>query len=449
MQQPGDLNTLPRSTLLASVVLFAIAIGSVFLAPERAVGLGVLIWITAVIPAFLLAHARGLGGATLTLAAGMAAIAVAQAAMAALDPSEATDAAPRLPAVNVAVYVGVAVGIVILVELLYRERRKAAAAALIDRATGLPTERYATMVVEQEFAAAERGRPLTVVMFNLDRLGPLNKRFGNPAGDAVVHAFAKVLKSNTRRENLSARLGGGHFLSVLRDADTAAATVFAQRVVDQMRDVPFPWGRQTVSAGIATFEAGMGSHELLLGAADRALFNAKETGRDSLAVAPDREKRAQIARQAAETARGHSTGTADAVQAKPLAFVVDDDAAVRSAIKGMLAENGWRVWDTGNPLTVVERFAALSVADRPAVIVTDVIMPEMTGMRMIEQIAQIDPDVRVAYMSGYVQGTVSWSGLPGASVAVLSKPFKSAELLGAVNDVTGRTWPAPAPAPAE
>jgi|GEM_PF-2036777 len=444
MQQAPDLNTLPRTTLIASVVLFAIAVGSVFLAPERAVGLGVLIWITAVIPAFLLAHARGLGSVTLTLAGGMAAIAVTQATMSGLDPSEATDAASRLPAANVGVLVAVAIGVAILVELLYRERRKAAAAALIDRATGLPTELYATMVVEQEFAAAARGRPLTVVMFNIDGLGPLNKRFGNPAGDAVVHAFAKVLKSNTRRENLSARFGGGHFLSVLRDADTAAAMVFAQRVVDQMRDVPFSWGRQTVSAGIASFEAGMGSHELLLGAADRALFHAKETGRDSLAVAPDREKRTQLARQAAEAAHRHAADGANASRPRPLAFVVDDDAAARSAIKGMLAENGWRVWDSANPVAVVERFAALPPADRPAVIVTDVIMPEMTGMRMIEQIVQIDPDVRVTYMSGYVQGTVSWSGLPGASVAVLSKPFKSAELVSAVDDVTRRTGPTPA-----
>ncbi len=432
---------LPRTTLAASVILFVIAVGSAFFAPERDIGLGVLIWITAVIPAFLLAHARGLGGVTVTLAAGMAAIAAIQAAAAAIEPGKVAESSARLPAASIGVYVSVAVGILVLVELLHRERRKAAASALVDRLTGLPTQLYATMVVEQEFAAAERGRPLSVVMYNLDGLGTLNKRFGTPAGDAVVRAFAGVLKANTRRENLSACFGDGQFISILREADTPAAVVFAQRVLDQMRDVPFTWGRQTVSAGVASFETGMGSHELLMGAADRALFHAKEAGRDSLAIAPDREKRAEIARQSAASTQVQASDGLAAAPIKPLAFVVDDDAAVRSGIKGLLAGNGWRVWDAGNPLLVIERFAELDPADRPAVIVTDVIMPEMTGIRMMEQIAKIEPDVRVVYMSGYVHGTISWSGMPGANVAVLSKPFPSAALYSAVNEVTGRAAP--------
>jgi len=428
-QQP-----IPRVAFGASLLIAAAAVGSAFLFPERDIGLGVLIWITAVIPAFLLAYARGLGNAAIALAGGMAAIAAIQAFTAAL---ESGDSGTTLPTANGGLFLGVAVGMLVLVEMLHRERTKASETALVDRLTGLPTRQYANMAVEQEFAAAERGRPLTIVMFNIDRLGSIKSRFGVPSGDAVVRAFATVLKANTRKENLSACFGDGQFISVLRESDEKAAMMFAQRVLDEMRDVPFPWGRQTVSAGIGAFEAGMGSYELLIGAADRALAAAKEGGRDSVAVAPDKNARAAIARRSAALAQLHSEGGSATVPEKPLAYVVDDDAAVRSAVKGILAGNGYRVWDAGSPLEAIQRFTEATPGNRPAVIVTDVIMPEMTGMRMVDYIVELDPTVRVVYMSGFVHGNISWTGMPGGTVRAINKPFEMAELIASVNEVLG------------
>ncbi|MDA1081745.1 MAG: diguanylate cyclase [Gemmatimonadetes bacterium] len=429
-QQP-----IPRVAFGGSILIAAIAIGSAFVFPERDIGLGVLIWITAVIPAFLLAYFRGLGGAAVALAASMAAIAGIQASVAALDPAESLDS---LPATSPGLYLGVLIGMVVLVEMLYRERRTADATALVDRLTGLPNRGYVDKSIEQEFAAAARGRDLAVIIFDIDRLDAVNKRLGQPSGDAVIRAFAKVLQANTRKENLSARYGGGQFITVLREADTPAAQLFAQRVLDQMRDIPFSWGRQTVSAGIGTYEAGMGSYELLIGAADRALFRAKESGRDSVAVAPDKVARAAIAQRTADAERDHAAdGGAASAPGPRLVYLVDDDAAVRSAVKGILAGHGFRVWDTESPAAAIKRYVDAAPEDRPAVIVSDVIMPAMTGMRMIEQIAAHNPAVRVVYMSGFVHGDISWSGLPGGTVKALQKPFEMDALIGAVNEMIG------------
>ena len=428
-QQP-----IPRVAFGGSLVLAAIAVASAFLFPERDIGLGVLIWITAVIPAFLLAYARGLGGAAVALASGMAAIAAIEAATAAAETGEI---GASLPAANGGLYLGVAIGMLVLVEMLHREKTKSSESALVDRLTGLPTRQYANMAVEQEFAAADRGRPLAVVMFNIDRLEAINSRFGMPSGDAVVRAFASVLKANTRKENLSACFGDGQFISVLRDADTHSAMLFAQRVLDQMRDVQFPWGKQTVSAGVGAFETGMGSYEFLIGAADRALSYAKEGGRDSVAVAPNKEARAAIARRSAAFAQLHSTGAEATAPEKLLVYVVDDDAAVRSAVKGILGGHGFRVWDSGSPAEAIRRFTEATEENRPAAIVTDIIMPEMTGMRMIDFIVELDPAVRVLYMSGFAHGSISWNGMPGGTVRAINKPFEMADLIRSVNETLG------------
>jgi diguanylate cyclase (GGDEF)-like protein len=418
----------PRASLGFAIVVAVGAIGSAFLFPERESGLGVLLWITAVIPSFLLAYFRGHARVAVLLAASMVALTIIQASAVA---GESPDA---LPPARPALYAMVLVGLLVLIELLDRERRRVEQAGLINPVTGLPNRQYLDLAIQQEFAAAERGRGITVVMFDVDGLSGINSRFGRPAGDFAVNSLAKLVATNTRKENLSAHFDGGRFVSALREATAPEAAAFAQRIIDQFRETPFPWGRATASAGIAEYETGMGSHELLIAAADRAVSRAKAGGRDVLAFAPDKAEREGIARRAADALRGHEPITPPA---RRRIFLVDDDASVRSAIKGMLVQAGFDVWDSADPERVVARYLEVPAAERPAAIIADVLMPGMTGPRMIARIAETDPAVRVVYISGYAQGELAWNGAPGGKVALLAKPFKSEEMLAALHDVLG------------
>ena len=85
--------------------------------------------------------------------------------------------------------------------------------------------------------------------------------------------------------NLSARFGGEEFLTVLLDGDIAGAVRFAERVVAETRALRLASGPLTASAGVATYEEGMGSHEVLVATADRALYAAKGDGRHRVARA--------------------------------------------------------------------------------------------------------------------------------------------------------------------
>ncbi len=431
MQAHLERRPVPAHALAISIASLIVPVVVAFWLPSH-VGsdVGTLIWLTALIPAFLLAYYRGLAGVAIALADGMAVITATQLSLVIFDI-----ASPNWPLLAgiVGVYLGVSVGIAGLAEVLRRERGNAESLAMIDRLTGIPNRRYADMVMEQEFAAAARGSALTLVIFDLDRFKSVNDRFGHAAGDDALQAFAQVLQTNTRKSNLSARFGGEEFISVLRDTDPEAGAMFAQRVRNQTRALEFRWGRMTVSAGVAAYEDGMGTYELLVGAADRALYQAKEGGRDAVFVAPPAEPRAEHRSDRALTPTSFTPVPTPLPQLagwRPAAsvYVVDDDPALLFEMTRVLSGRGYEVWGTSDPAEAILRFAEAPSRDRPSLIITDVIMPTMTGMRMIEQIVRLEPDVKVVYLSAYVHGEISWTGMPGLVVAILEKPIVAATL---------------------
>src|SRR5690606_10606383 len=190
----------------------------------------------------------------------------------------------------VSAYIVIALAIGALSELLHRELARAEARALTDELTGLPNRRWARMTLETEFAAAQRGRPLVVVLFDLDRFKEYNDRFGHAAGDRALRVLAAVLQRNTRRMHLTARIGGEEFLSVLSSTDIAGAQVFARKVREALARVELPTGPLRVSVGVAAYDPVMADPDDLLALADEALYRAKQDGRDRIRVGRPREQ---------------------------------------------------------------------------------------------------------------------------------------------------------------
>lgn len=446
-QQPLQLSAVPPFALAVSVASLAIPVAVVLWFPVwTSNGLGMLIWLTALIPAFLLALYRGFRGVAVSLAGGMPVIVATQVSVVAFS---STKPDWWLLGGIVAVYLAVSLGIGGLSETLLRERQIAQAMALVDSLTGLPNRRHLEIALAGEFASAERGHAMALVMFDLDNFKAVNDKHGHSAGDRTLQAFAKILRGNTRAENLSARFGGEEFVTVLRDVTQEQAEIFAARVLDETRAWPLPWGSQTVSAGVAGYQAGMGSYELLLGAADVALYRAKEAGRDCVCVAETMDRSAVTATLLADGAAPQMPLRV-VPNSSALIWVVDDSEHMRNVLKGMLARGGYAQWITSDPTEAVRRFATASPGERPDVILADVIMPEMSGPRMIAEMMKLSRDVRVIYMSAFVQSVMSWNGTPGAHVAFLEKPIPMEalfvaleQMLGADGEIAGSTTPAP------
>ena len=425
MPRPDLERSVSRGIFVASSTLALVAIASTFVVRERAVGMVALLWIAALIPAFLTAYFRGLSDAALIVATGMCAVAAFRLAGA------TTGAADGIAMPNPAVIVTAALTVPVLLEFRFRELRRSNRLSLRDAVSGLPNREYFDLSMERAFAAAQRGHPLLLVQFNIDNLGVVNARFGRPSGTAVVQTFAKLLARQTRREDLSVRFDDTRFVALLADTDVAGANMFASRVLEQFRRSPFPWGRQTASAGVAAFDAMMASPDFLLDEADRAVRRAKASGKDMVALPLSAPEQEAIRRRALQITSEHLAVADFVADDGPLVYVVDDDAHLRSEIKGALIHAGYRVWDTDNPEIAVRRFASAKPAARPGAIVADEIMPTMSGIRMMERIAEVDPTVGAVYLLSFAD--IATVERPGGTVRVVNKPLQLSELVEAVS----------------
>lgn len=176
----------------------------------------------------------------------------------------------------------VAVANAVLVVAVTKERAEAAQRHLaeIDPLTGL-FNRGATLL---RAAAAVTSGPGAMLVFDLDRFKQINDRNGHPAGDRVLMEFAAVAKKLLRESDVFGRIGGEEFLAFLPHADRVRAMAAAERIRSafaeariEMNGVMIP---ATVSIGIAIADGGSSDVDPLLIEADRALYTAKENGRD-------------------------------------------------------------------------------------------------------------------------------------------------------------------------
>jgi two-component system, cell cycle response regulator len=164
-----------------------------------------------------------------------------------------------------------------------------------DPLTELYNRRYLAERLPQEIKRAARyGRDLSLIMLDLDHFKAVNDRHGHGTGDGVLKACAAVLQEAIRQEvDWAARFGGEEFLLILPETDHGGALVVAERLREQfarqplrIADVEIPL---SASFGVATYphdrRATLGA-ETLLEAADRALYQAKQGGRNRVCSIP-------------------------------------------------------------------------------------------------------------------------------------------------------------------
>jgi len=164
--------------------------------------------------------------------------------------------------------------------------------AITDGLTGLYNHRHFRERLALELERSNRtGRPLSVLMIDVDSFKHYNDCHGHLAGDNALRGVAKVLQHGRRANDVVARYGGEEFAILLVDAVGSSAKEVAERVVAQIAEFPFefgatqPLGRLTISVGVATAPADGGDAATVLTAADRALFAAKSAGRNTVRVA--------------------------------------------------------------------------------------------------------------------------------------------------------------------
>lgn len=271
----------PFRALLISLAAFAIPIGGAIWIPSVWQDYEALLWLIALVPAFLLAYYRGWRGAATSLAGGMAVLSITYAV------TQATGKPiPALLLPIIVVYIAISLSAGWLAERLRRDGGTAltSASGLTDPSTGLPNRAHGELHLEIEFSAAQRGRPLAVVLLDLDNFKGYNSRHGAIAGDEVLRLLGEVFKRTSRRMNMTARMGEDEFLCILGGCDDEGAIVFVNRFYSSLQALAGERALPSISGGVATFGPAMRTPEDLLAAAEGALVQAKRDGRGRIRV---------------------------------------------------------------------------------------------------------------------------------------------------------------------
>ncbi len=417
----------PRALYLSLAALAVPVLGALAL-PETLGESGALLWLVALIPAFLLAYHRGWKGAATALAAGMATLSLTQVAANAFGL--------RIPEILLGIvvaYVALTMAIGWLAEVLHRDLDEVEEMAFTDGLTGLPNRRHAEIFLDAEFEAARRGRNLAVALFDLDHFKDYNDTYGHAAGDQALQGFAEVLRRRTRRMNLCARFGGEEFIAVLAGSDPVGATIFADRVRSSLREEGFGDPPLTCSSGVAAYDSAMQGVDDLLAAADAALYEAKRAGRDRVQLA-----RASISvpssplpgdrRSRDRSPEGIAEGHLPAHELSGFGegrrlLLVESDVPVRGVVGEYLRREGFEVIEVD---TVAGGIRALS--EEFDLLITDLRLPDASGHELVSEARRLRPAMPVLIVSDVPDARMAADALHAGADRYLFKPFGMPEL---------------------
>ena len=170
------------------------------------------------------------------------------------------------------------------VEALYHE--EIYRTIIVDGLTQVHTKRYFLEFLDREMSRCARyGRPLSLVMFDVDHFKQVNDQLGHLTGDYVLRELAQLVKTRMiRKEELVARYGGEEFAVVLPESGPAKVRIFAEKLRSMVAEHGFLFeGRRipiTVSVGVADMTAEMADPSAFIKAADMNLLAAKRAGRN-------------------------------------------------------------------------------------------------------------------------------------------------------------------------
>ena len=157
--------------------------------------------------------------------------------------------------------------------------------SVTDSLTGLLNRRYLEKRLIEEIQRSKRHRfPMSLMMLDVDEFKSYNDAYGHLAGDAALRIVARVLQDILRGADVAARYGGEEFAVLLPQTTSVEAAAIAERLRQRIEHTEFPKRQVTVSIGIAAISNQLDEPADLIGAADHALYEAKNHGRNKVQV---------------------------------------------------------------------------------------------------------------------------------------------------------------------
>src|SRR4030095_10404640 len=154
--------------------------------------------------------------------------------------------------------------------------------AMTDALTGLYNHGYFQDRLDREIKLADRNNEVvSLILLDVDRMKKINDTHGHRSGDGELSHLAALMLSSVRDVDVCARYGGEEFVVILPQCDREDASRVADRLRESIASTPVnKVGQVTVSIGVATYPSGAKSKDELVEMADRAMYRAKDAGRN-------------------------------------------------------------------------------------------------------------------------------------------------------------------------
>ncbi|WP_456402311.1 GGDEF domain-containing protein [Persephonella sp.] len=190
-------------------------------------------------------------------------------------------------------YIGISLIIMILLSMsfvlgLVKERFKTMAE--IDPLTGIYNKGKFNELLRFELERNKRyGRPLSIILFDIDHFKKINDAFGHQTGDYVLKTLAKIVSSNIRATDYFARWGGEEFVILAPETDLEGAQILAEKIRKSIEEYPFDVVGQVTSSFGVTEATSKDTVDSFVKRADAALYKAKDKGRNrvEIEISPD------------------------------------------------------------------------------------------------------------------------------------------------------------------
>lgn len=303
-----------------------------------------------------------------------------------------------------------------------------------DRLTGCFNREHGLDTLNVELRRARRsGRPLSVLMFDIDHFKTINDQLGHLRGDETLRAVGAQLARLLRSSDVSCRYGGDEFLVILPDTHLAGAEIVAETLRREMATLAIPVTGEpalavTVSLGLAAAVAGELEVSVLIERTDEALYQAKRAGRNRACTAalPAPVRAAEVP-AAAPTSSSSAGGPGAAT-----ILVAEDEPFAVELIRRMLEPHGCTILSGGN---AAEAMAIATSHKGPIhLLLTDVVMPDLHGPQLARRIREVRPEIGLLFMSGFVGRQGSDRPWIDSDAGFLQKPFTAADLVAKVRD---------------
>jgi len=205
---------------------------------------------------------------------------------ASLQPSNIAKFAAERAAAAALIYIPLAIVMDHLISVWRQDERNLYEAAQFDSLTGAYTRGFAVAVMQRALLrASEDGRPLSVLMVDLDHFKRINDAYGHARGDLVLKQTTRAIQSTLRADDIVGRFGGEEFVVLLPGADLKQAMGAAERCRAAVETMTVPGALYlsvTASVGVAAFPNHGEELDGLLRASDRAMYKAKANGRNRI-----------------------------------------------------------------------------------------------------------------------------------------------------------------------